>query len=54
MFVEEEHPRFRIFIHQCYKRYRDGALRGVWRADYRGIAAVLCTILHVDFREFLF
>jgi hypothetical protein len=54
MFVERAHPQFRIFIHQCYKRYRAGAMWGVWRGDSRGIGAGLCRILDMNFREFVF
>jgi hypothetical protein len=33
---------------------RGGTQRGAWRGDCRGIGAGLCTILNLNFREFLF
>src|SRR5215203_6547858 len=49
-----EYPQSCISIHRCYKRYRDGAERGAWRGALRGTRVWLCTILHVNFREYLF
>jgi hypothetical protein len=36
LFVIEGHPQTRISIHRCYKQYRGGAMRGVWRGDFQG------------------
>jgi hypothetical protein len=34
--------------------HRDGAVRGAWRGDLRGIGVRLCRILDMNFREFVF
>ena len=49
-----EYPQSRISIHRRYKRYRGTAERSAWRGDFRGIGAVLCRILDMNFRENLF
>jgi len=41
-------------IHRCYKLQRDGAERGAYRGNFRGIGVRLCRILDMNFREYLF
>jgi hypothetical protein len=54
LFAAGEHPRSCIFIPRCYKRCRDGPLRGASRRGSGGTGAGLCRILDLNFREFIF
>ena len=49
-----KHAQTRISIHPCYKLCRAGPWQGASRGGSGRTGTPLCTMLHTNFREFLF